>query len=68
MSEVELKSSTDPYGDLLKALLPAIREAIRAELRMIGPLNQDWYEPAEIAEMSGNRVSAETVRNWFRWG
>ncbi len=52
---------------IMEAMVPSMREAIRAELKAVQPLDEEWYEPEEIAEMSEGRVTAETIRRWVRW-
>ena len=54
--------------NVMAAIIPMVREAIREELKSFKPLADEWYEPSEVSSMSGGRISAETVRNWFRWG
>lgn len=53
---------------IMEAVLPMVRQAVRDELNAARPLEDQWYEPSEVSAMSGGRVAAETVRNWFRWG
>lgn len=53
---------------ILEAMIPMVREVIRQELKAIRPLEDDWYEPSEVAAMSCGKITAETVRCWFRWG
>ena len=52
---------------LAQIIVPIVREAIKEELKGF-KLTDEWYEPSEVSSMSGKKVSAETVRNWFRWG
>ncbi|MBN1909326.1 MAG: hypothetical protein JW818_06280 [Pirellulales bacterium] len=53
---------------ILEAMIPMVRDVVRSELKAIRPLEDDWYEPSEVAAMSCGKISAETVRTWFRWG
>ena len=51
-----------------QTLIPMIREVIRQELAAVKPLDEPWYEPAEVAAMSCGKISGVAVRNWVRWG
>ncbi|MCE5302783.1 MAG: hypothetical protein LLF97_06690 [Planctomycetaceae bacterium] len=53
---------------LVETLAPMIREALRAEIQAIRPLDEAWYEPAEVEAMSCGKVRARTLRDWLRWG
>jgi len=53
---------------LIQALIPAIREAIRQEIQALKPLDEAWYEPAEVEAISCGRIGANTIRKWLRWG
>jgi hypothetical protein len=39
---------------------PMIREALRAELKAIKPLDEAWYEPSEVEAMSCGKVRRDT--------
>ena len=52
---------------LVDALLPAVREAVREEIKALRPLDEAWYYPTEIEALSCGRVKADTVRKWLRW-
>jgi len=51
-----------------ESTIPSIREAIRQELKASGPLDEAWYEPAEVEALSCGKVRADTLRKWLRWG
>lgn len=71
--EPQEMSATPPIADaglvaIMEAIVPSLREAIRAEIRAIRPLDEAWYEPNEVAALSCGRITAQTVRAWLRWG
>jgi hypothetical protein len=53
---------------IAEAIIPAIRQAIRAEWKALKPLDEAWYEPSELEAMSCGKVKANTIRKWLRWG
>ena len=53
---------------LVEAMIPAIREVIRQEMKCLKPLDEPWYGPSEVEAISCGRVRAGTLRNWLRWG
>jgi len=53
---------------LLQAMIPAIREVIREEIRALRPLDEAWYYPSEVEALSCGKVRADTLRKWLRWG
>ena len=60
--------SADEMAVIVGAIIPTLREVIRQEIKALGPLNEEWYEPREIAAMSCGRISARTLRDWLRFG
>lgn len=53
----------------IERMTPIIVGAVMDEVskRMGAVLNDEWYSPREVSEMTDGRVSDEAVRNWVRW-
>jgi hypothetical protein len=59
---------SEALATIVEAIIPTIREAVRAELKALKPLDEAWYEPSEVEAMSCGKVKANTVRRWLRFG
>ncbi|MEN6365757.1 MAG: hypothetical protein ABFC88_02965 [Thermoguttaceae bacterium] len=60
--------SVEGLSLIIEAIIPAIREVIRQELKALRPLDEAWYGPVEIEALSCGRVRAKTIRHWLAWG
>ncbi len=63
-----VKTLTPELDSLIKTLVPILRDVIREELKALKPLDEPWYEPAEVEVISCGKVRADTLRKWLRWG
>ncbi len=60
--------SVEGFAAIIEAIIPAIREVIRQEVKALRPLDEAWYSPSEIEALSCGRARARTIRNWLAWG